>query len=190
MATPAAALHDPVSFIKCTVKSRHSQLQWWILMVLFCKTKSSRLGFFSMILHWLPRDHYRIHMKSPCAEVLDMALSKMDPKKKQGYIDQLKKSTTCSAPLPARVAIRTTTEVAKVEQEILLHKLESCSKMCTPMTCVIATYSILLPLIFGLIGKRIPPYRVIPWFNPSYRVILRVILPQNLPHLPQWQLQL
>lgn len=52
-------------------------------------------------------------------QVLDMALSKMDPKKKQGYIDQLKKSTTCSAPLPAPVAIRTTTEVAKSEDELL-----------------------------------------------------------------------
>eukprot|EP00435_Cladocopium_sp_Y103_P038701 s1834_g10.t1 len=49
-------------------------------------------------------------------KVLDMALSKMDPKKKQGYIDQLK-STTCAVQAP--VAIRNETEVAKSEDELL-----------------------------------------------------------------------
>ena len=134
-----------------------------------------RLGLFNLRnseLHWTPLVSGApkpplLHMKSPCAEVLDMALSKMDPKKKQGYFDQLKKSTTCSAPVPAPVAIRTT-EVAKVEQEILLHKLGSCSKIGKPMRCVIAAYGILLPLVVGAISKRIPSYPVIPWFNSSY----------------------
>ena len=88
------------------------------------------LSMRNLEFHWLQGRHWRHHSrihevaKLPSAEVLDMALSKMEPRKKQGYMDQLKKSTTCSAPVPALPApAEIRMEAAKVEQDIL-SKLE------------------------------------------------------------------
>ena len=122
------------------------------------------LSMRNLEFHWLQGRHWRHHSrihevaKLPSAEVLDMALSKMDPKKKQGYMDQLKKSTTCPAPVPAVPApaeIRPKMEAAKVEQDIL-SKLEVAQRYeITYMRSVMEASSYHLLPLHALISSQL-----------------------------------